>query len=75
VLVAFAALAELDHRGILLEHPASPVRDAHFNPAVTLTFLRLGRVKPWDALFYVLAQLAGGVLGCIFCGQPAAALG
>ena len=36
---------------------------AHFNPAVTLTFLRLGKVKPWDALLYILAQLAGGVLG------------
>ena len=24
---------------------------AHFNPSVTLTFFRLGKVKPWDALF------------------------
>ena len=24
---------------------------AHFNPAVTLTFLRLGKVEPWDAAF------------------------
>src|SRR6266540_9853 len=36
---------------------------AHLNPAVTLTFLRLGKVKPWDALFYVAAQFAGGVSG------------
>jgi len=36
---------------------------AHFNPAVTLTFFRLGKVKPWDALFYVGAQFVGGVLG------------
>jgi aquaporin Z len=28
-----------------------------------LTFLRLGKVKPWDALFYVLAQIAGGIVG------------
>jgi aquaporin Z len=33
---------------------------AHMNPSVTLTFLRLGKVKPWDALFYVLAQFLGG---------------
>jgi len=81
---------------VLLEHPASPLRQAiadgslrrlltglamgltaialiyspigkrsgaHMNPSVTLTFWRLGRVERWDALFYVLAQFAGGALG------------
>lgn len=36
---------------------------AHTNPSVTLTFFRLGKVKTYDALFYVLAQFAGGVAG------------
>lgn len=36
---------------------------AHLNPAVTLTFLRLGKVAPWDAGFYVIAQFAGGLAG------------
>jgi aquaporin Z len=36
---------------------------AHLNPAVTLTFFRLGKVAPWDAAFYILAQFAGGVTG------------
>src|SRR5882724_6463733 len=27
---------------------------AHFNPSVTLTFLRLGKIDPWDAAFYPL---------------------
>jgi aquaporin Z len=36
---------------------------AHMNPAVTLSFLRLGKVQRWDAFFYVVAQFAGGVLG------------
>jgi len=36
---------------------------AHFNPSVTLTFLRLGRIAPTDALFYVLAQFFGGIVG------------
>jgi aquaporin Z len=82
--------------GVLLEHPASPLRQAlpdgvlrrvlmgaamgltavsiiyspwgkrsgaHFNPAVTLTFWRLGKVKGVDAFFYGLAQFVGGVLG------------
>jgi aquaporin Z len=36
---------------------------AHFNPSVTLTFLRLGKVSRRDAAGYVGAQFAGGVLG------------
>ncbi len=36
---------------------------AHINPAVTLTFWRLGKVATWDAVFYVAAQVAGGALG------------
>jgi aquaporin Z len=36
---------------------------AHLNPAVTLTFFRLGKVAPWDAAFYVIAQFVGGVAG------------
>lgn len=77
----------------LLEHPASPVRQAlpdaavrrsligiamgltfaaiayspwgqhsgaHLNPSVTLSFLRLGRIAPRDAAFYMAAQFAGG---------------
>ncbi len=36
---------------------------AHLNPAVTLTFFRLGKIEPWDAAFYVMAQFLGAVLG------------
>src|SRR3954467_11606528 len=36
---------------------------AHYNPAVTLTFTRLGKVAPWDAAAYVAAQFIGAVLG------------
>jgi aquaporin Z len=42
---------------------------AHINPAVTLTFLRLGKVPLWDAVFYVAAQFAGGVLGVLLAAQ------
>jgi aquaporin Z len=38
---------------------------AHINPAVTLTFFRLGKLAPWDAFFYVLAQFIGGVTGVV----------
>lgn len=36
---------------------------AHFNPAVTLTFWRLGKINNWDAFFYVVAQFVGGATG------------
>jgi aquaporin Z len=38
---------------------------AHLNPAVTLTFWRLGKVASWDAVFYALSQFAGGALGVL----------
>jgi aquaporin Z len=36
---------------------------AHINPSMTLAWLRLGRIAPWDAAFYVTAQVAGAALG------------
>ncbi len=47
---------------------------AHLNPAVTLTFFRLGKVAPWDAVFYVVAQFAGGVAGVAFVAAVAGKL-
>jgi aquaporin Z len=36
---------------------------AHCNPAITLTFYRLGKVRFWDALFYGAAQFLGAISG------------
>ncbi len=36
---------------------------AHMNPAVTLTFLALGKVAWRDAVFYIAAQFGGGIAG------------
>ena len=36
---------------------------AHFNPAITLTYFRLGKIGKWDAGFYVLSQFIGGICG------------
>ena len=33
------------------------------NPAVTLTFLHLGKIARWDAAFYIVAQFIGGLCG------------
>lgn len=38
---------------------------SHMNPAVTLTFLSLGKIAPWDALFYVVCQFLGGIGGVL----------
>ena len=38
---------------------------AHFNPSVTLTYFRLGKVEPWDAVFYIVAQFIGGIGGVL----------
>ena len=57
----------------LIFSPLGKRSGAHMNPAVTLTFLRLGKMKPWDTFFYVVAQFIGGVTGvlvvALFIGQ------
>jgi aquaporin Z len=49
----------------LIYSPWGKRSGAHMNPAVTLTFLRLGHVAPWDAVFYIVAQFVGGTLGVL----------
>src|SRR5205814_6083237 len=49
----------------LVFSPLGKRSGAHFNPAVTLTFWRLGKVKNWDALFYVVAQFIGAIAGVL----------
>jgi aquaporin Z len=47
----------------LIYSPWGQRSGAHMNPAVTLTFYRLGKVKFQDALFYILFQCLGGLAG------------
>src|SRR4029450_4479989 len=49
----------------LVFSPLGKRSGAHFNPAVTLTFWRLGKVKNLDAVFYVIAQFMGGIVGVL----------
>lgn len=48
---------------LIIHSPMGKRSGAHFNPAITLTYLRLHRIAPWDALFYVVGQFLGGVFG------------
>jgi aquaporin Z len=49
----------------LIYSPWGKQSGAHLNPAVTLTFWRLGKIETWDAVFYVIAQFAGGAIGVL----------
>src|SRR5215813_8118271 len=49
----------------LIYSPWGQQSGAHYNPAVTIGFFRAGKVKSWDALFYVLAHCAGGLSGVL----------
>jgi aquaporin Z len=56
----------------LIYSPWGKRSGAHMNPAVTITFLRLGKIPVWDAVFYMVFQVAGGLAGVML---TAAALG
>src|SRR6266478_7036763 len=58
----------------LVFSPLGKRSGAHFNPAVTLTFWRLGKVKNWDAFFYVVAQFIGGIAGVFVVALVARAM-
>jgi aquaporin Z len=47
----------------LIYSPWGMQSGAHFNPATTLTFFRLGKVRSRDALGYIGAQFAGAAAG------------
>jgi aquaporin Z len=49
----------------LIYSPWGQRSGAHMNPATTLTFLRLGKILPWDAAFYIIAQFLGGLGGVL----------
>ena len=64
--VAIALLANTLATGailVVLILMFGPVSGAHFNPAVTLAFLLRGEIDMSRALFFVLAQVTGGIAG------------
>ena len=54
---------------IVLIWTFGPYSGAHFNPAVSILMMFLGKLTKQDMLFYVLCQLIGGVLGVIFANM------
>ena len=49
----------------LIYSPMGARSGAHMNPAVTVTFLRLGKIRLADAAGYIAAQFAGGAIGIL----------
>ena len=49
----------------LIYSPWGKQSGAHLNPAVTATMLRLNKIAPWDATYYMIFQLIGGCLGLL----------
>lgn len=50
---------------VIFYSPLTAGSGAHINPAVTLTFLRINKLCIYDALFFILFQLAGGTLAVL----------
>jgi aquaporin Z len=48
---------------LIIRSPMGKRSGAHFNPAITLTYLRLGKIAWPDAVFYVIFQFLGGAFG------------
>lgn len=48
---------------LIIRSPMGKRSGAHFNPAITLTYFRLGKIDKWDAGFYVVSHFIGGILG------------
>lgn len=53
----------------IIHSPWGKRSGAHMNPSVTLTYLALGKLTPWDAAFYVAAQFGGGIAGVFVAGM------
>ncbi len=47
----------------IIQCPWGKKSGAHFNPAVTLTFLRLGKIHRQDAIFYIVFHFMGATAG------------
>jgi len=50
---------------MMLIHALGAASGAHFNPAVTIALLVLRRIKPPDAVVYIVVQVVGAVLAAL----------
>jgi aquaporin Z len=50
---------------LIIRSPFGRRSGAHINPAITLTYLWLGRIHRWDAICYITAHFTGAVAGVL----------
>lgn len=48
---------------LIIRSPMGKRSGAHFNPAITLTYFRLGKIDKWDAGCYVVSHFIGAICG------------
>lgn len=53
---------------LIIYSPWGKRSGAHLNPAVTLTFWRLGKIEKVDAIFYIISQFIGAIGGVWISG-------
>jgi aquaporin Z len=54
---------------LIIRSPFGRRSGAHFNPAITLSFLWLRRIHRWDAACYVVAQFLGAIVGVLIAHE------
>jgi aquaporin Z len=50
---------------VIVTTPWGKRSGGHFNPAITLTYFRMGKLRLWDAVFYIAAQFSGAICGVV----------
>lgn len=48
---------------LIIYSPMGKLSGAHMNPALTFSFVRLGKIKMTDAIYYSIFQCIGGIAG------------
>jgi aquaporin Z len=48
---------------LIIYSPMGKLSGAHMNPALTFSFVRLGKIKIEDAIYYTIFQCVGGISG------------
>jgi len=48
---------------LVMVYAIGPVSGCHINPAITLAMLTTGKIKGKDAIFYIISQCIGAIIG------------
>lgn len=56
----------------LFVYTVGPISGAHLNPAVTISLATVKKIKPSEAVLYIVFQLVGGILAFLLVGGETA---